>query len=117
MGKNVRAPIQSGRVKILHSTANNSGCLCLFHPDYTVGIGIAPIREQPPPFFADFTAGEELHLAPKLMIFLTAFIIFHFVCIVKQNNGLQRFYQGENDVERTPLTHFTVHTEQEIVPF
>ncbi len=36
-----------------------------FHPAYTVGIGIAPIREKLTLFFADFTAGGELHPAPK----------------------------------------------------
>ena len=34
-----------------------------YHPDYTVGTGIAPVRELA--LFADFTAGGELHSAPK----------------------------------------------------
>ena len=41
-----------------------------FHPDFTVGTGITPVRQRrftvvsvPP--FADFTAGQEFHLAPK----------------------------------------------------
>ena len=34
------------------------------HPDYTVGIGISPIR---PRRLADFTAGRELHPALKTL--------------------------------------------------
>lgn len=43
-----------------------------FHPDFTVGTGITPVRQRrftvvsvPP--FADFTAGQEFHLAPKII--------------------------------------------------
>ena len=62
----------------------------LFHPDYTVGIGIAPIQERRLPFFADFTAGEELHLAPKLFYFfrlvhsLSYYIQLRLSCQAKQ---------------------------------
>ena len=38
----------------------------LYHPDYTVGYGISPYRALLR--FADFTAGEELHLALKYFI-------------------------------------------------
>lgn len=38
------------------------------HPDYTVGFGIAPNR--PPKRFADYTAGGELHPAPKNIFYL-----------------------------------------------
>ncbi len=34
-----------------------------FHPDCTVGMGIAPIQ----PKLADFTAGRELHPALKIL--------------------------------------------------
>ena len=34
-----------------------------FHPDFTVGTGIAPVRTAKQ--LADFTAGRELHPAPK----------------------------------------------------
>ena len=34
-----------------------------FHPDYTVGIGVAPIQRNA---LADFTAGRELHPALKI---------------------------------------------------
>ena len=34
-----------------------------YHPDYTVGTGISPVREHT--LFADFTAGGEFHSAPK----------------------------------------------------
>lgn len=34
-----------------------------YHPDYTVGTGISPVREHT--LFADFTAGGESHPAPK----------------------------------------------------
>ncbi len=37
--------------------------LIFFHPDYTVGIGIAPIQRE----LADFTAGRELHPALKIL--------------------------------------------------
>ncbi len=40
--------------------------ICFFHPDYTVGTGISPV--QPFVRFADYTAGEELHLALKQII-------------------------------------------------
>ena len=45
--------------------------LAFSHPDYTVGIGIAPIRGKPQPVFLRrlrkkfITAGEDFHLAPK----------------------------------------------------
>jgi hypothetical protein len=35
------------------------------HPDFTVGYGIAPYQL----LLADYTAGQELHLAPKTIIF------------------------------------------------
>ena len=35
------------------------------HPDFTVGYGIAPYQL----LLADYTAGQELHLAPKTVIF------------------------------------------------
>ena len=35
-----------------------------FHPDYTVGCGISPHRALLR--FADFTAGQGFHLAPKM---------------------------------------------------
>ena len=38
--------------------------IIFFHPDYTVGIGIAPIQLS----LADFTAGGELHPALKSFI-------------------------------------------------
>ena len=47
-----------------------------FHPDCTVGIGLAPIR--PPRWFADFTAGREFHPAPKTMYTVVTFIIADF---------------------------------------
>jgi len=36
-----------------------------FHPDYTVGYGISP--HQALLRFADFTAGQGFHLAPKML--------------------------------------------------
>ena len=36
-----------------------------FHPDYTVGIGISPIRRNA---LADFTAGGESHPALKILV-------------------------------------------------
>lgn len=35
------------------------------HPDFTVGYGIAPYQL----LLADYTAGQELHLVPKTVIF------------------------------------------------
>ena len=57
-----------------------------FHPDYTVGIGISPIRGRAALFlrrvpFADFTAGEEFRLAPKNIYF---FYIINLLCAVCQ---------------------------------
>ena len=43
---------------------NNLNCI-FYHPDFTVGLGIAPNR--PPKRFADFTAGRELHPTPKIL--------------------------------------------------
>lgn len=47
-------------------------CFFFFYPDYTVGLGIAPSREKVDfrlsLFFADYTAGGELHPAPKISI-------------------------------------------------
>ena len=34
------------------------------HPDFTVGTGITPVRRQKT--FADYTAGKEFHLSPKI---------------------------------------------------
>ena len=39
--------------------------LSISRPDYTVGIGISPIRGTQKRSFADYTAGGELHPAPK----------------------------------------------------
>ena len=36
-----------------------------FHPDYIVGYGISPYRALLR--FADFTADQEFHLAPKML--------------------------------------------------
>ncbi len=54
---------------------NYAGCRKSFdsrffcHPDYTVGFGITP--NQRTSAVAGYTAGEELHLAPKkMMIFV-----------------------------------------------
>ena len=41
-----------------------SSCHIFFYPDYTVGNGITPFR--PPKRFADYTAGQEFHPAPKI---------------------------------------------------
>ena len=48
-----------------------------FRPDYTVGIGISPIRGRGPSAlpFADFTAGEEFRLAPKNIFYLSMIIL------------------------------------------
>ena len=43
--------------------AKKSFYFLFYHPDYTVGTGISPVREHE--LFADFTAGGELHPAPK----------------------------------------------------
>ena len=40
-------------------------CSILFHPDYTVGYGIAPYRAFR---LADFTAGGESHPASKIIV-------------------------------------------------
>lgn len=42
--------------------------LCFSHPDYTVGSGITPDRRLAA--FADYTAGEEFHLALKQIMLL-----------------------------------------------
>ena len=39
--------------------------MIFFHPDCTVGIGIAPIQRYA---LADFTAGRELHPALKMYV-------------------------------------------------
>lgn len=54
-----KPPRTIGAVKCCSYTA-----LLFFHPDFTVGIGISPIRGDIISF-ADYTAGEEFHLAPK----------------------------------------------------
>ncbi len=45
-----------------------SRILCFSHPDYTVGAGISPARRHLA--FADYTAGEEFHLALKQIMLL-----------------------------------------------
>ena len=54
-GVKKRAPI--------NRDAQNTALKFFYHPDYTVGTGISPVRELS--LFADFTAGGELHSAPK----------------------------------------------------
>ena len=49
-------------------------CAFFSHPDFTVGSGISP--DQPPKRVADYTAGRELHPAPKKFFFYE-FIITH----------------------------------------
>jgi len=44
------------------------------HPDFTVGIGISPIRQ--PKLLADYTAGREFHPAPKIAFFNMNFYNF-----------------------------------------
>ena len=53
------------RIRAREHGAKQDDCapLNFFHPDYTVGFGIAPNR--PVARFAGSTAGEELHLALK----------------------------------------------------
>ena len=46
-------------------TSRHNSCHIFFHPDFTVGYGIAPYQL----LLADYTAGQELHLAPKTVIF------------------------------------------------
>ena len=48
---------------LLRSEPHSLRTICFFHPDCTVGTGISPV--QPFSRFADFTAGEEFHLALK----------------------------------------------------
>ena len=43
-------------------------CAFFSHPDFTVGSGISP--DQPPKRVADYTAGRELHPAPKKFSFV-----------------------------------------------
>ena len=53
------------------------------HPDFTVGSGIlkAPKSpDQPLARFADYTAGRELHPAPKKFIFYVGYYTL-FVCL------------------------------------
>ena len=45
--------------------ANLTNASFFFHPDYTVGYGISPYRALLR--FADFTAGQGFHLAPKML--------------------------------------------------
>ena len=45
------------------------------YPDYTVGTGIAPVRRPQP--FADYTAGGELHPAPK-----NRFVVFNLLYLI-----------------------------------
>lgn len=40
------------------------------HPDFTVGYEIAPYQL----LLADYTAGQELHLAPKTVIFFVNYL-------------------------------------------
>ncbi len=47
-----------------------------FHPDYTVGMGIAPIHAAVQ--LADFTASEESHLALKQTVPTDADILFSY---------------------------------------
>ena len=51
-----------------------------FHPDYTVGTGIAPVLLA----LADFTAGRESHPAPKTVFICIKYsIIYHGMSIGK----------------------------------
>ena len=51
----------------IHGYGGNTSYLLrgFSHPDFTVGYGIAPYQL----LLADYTAGQELHLAPKTVIF------------------------------------------------
>lgn len=44
----------------------NNALIAFYHPDYTVGFGIAPNHAQIE--LADYTAGRDLHPAPKANI-------------------------------------------------
>ena len=103
-----------GARKITSQTRQkHSGVISLFHPDYTVGIGISPIRERQPPFFADFTAGEEFHLAPKLFL---NYIVYAWNCQAKETD-LFPFHKRKDDVKGTALAYFTVHTKDKLMSF
>ena len=52
-------------------TAGQNSFLIFFHPDYTVGFGISPNQSLR---LAGFTAGEELHLAPKIFLLYNIFL-------------------------------------------
>ncbi len=45
-------------------------CAFFSPPDFTVGSGISP--DQPPKRVADYTAGRELHPAPKKFSFMSS---------------------------------------------
>ena len=45
---------------------DETACFVFFHPDYTVGFGIAP--NPAPKALADYTAGREFHPAPKTLL-------------------------------------------------
>ena len=75
-----------------HRTGFPAGLLphIFFHPDYTVGYGISPYRALLR--FADFTAGEELHLALKYFIrFLK--IYNHYILFYKFVNSFVEFVE------------------------
>ena len=52
----------------IHSGHKNARIRIFFHPDFTVGIGIAPIQRIA---LADFTAGREFHPALKIHLKLS----------------------------------------------
>jgi hypothetical protein len=62
-----KLPMISLDLKQPHRTGFPAGLLphIFFHPDYTVGCGVSPHRALLR--FADFTAGQEFHLAPKML--------------------------------------------------
>ena len=78
------------RALILHSFIQKINCtIIFFHPDCTVGPGISPDHASR---LAGFTAGRELHPAPKNHFYFF-FIIFHIISFVNliSLNYLQSF--------------------------
>lgn len=63
-----KSNIRISRQASVNLSRRHHAILCFSHPDYTVGAGISPARRLSA--FADYTAGEEFHLALKQIMLL-----------------------------------------------
>ena len=83
-----------------------------YHPDYTVGTGISPVREHA--LFADFTAGGELHSAPKNIQLHLLYDSFYILSTIFRKQ-VKKFFlvlvQGRVCKKYVAVNHTKKHTQ------